>query len=136
MNNLITAITSKLSGSSLSTDVGGRIYLDRAPDDCAFPYVVFFVVSGTPERTYTEHYTITLIQFSLFSASPSAVEITGMYNDLVSLYDECTMTITGSTLVWMKEQNLTTMVEDITATDGTQNVKHWAVDFEIMTSLN
>jgi hypothetical protein len=136
MNNLLTAIYGKTSGSALSADVGGRIFLDRAPDNTEFPYVVFFIVSGVPDRTFSEHYTNTLIQFSLFSASEGAAEITDMYADLKALFDECALTITSSTLVWMREQNLTTMIEDITTVNGAQQVKHWAVDFEILTSLN
>ena len=136
MNNLLTAITNKFSGSALSSDVSGRIFLDSAPDNTEFPYVVFFIVSGTPEKTFTEHYTNTLIQFSLFSALEGATEIMDMYTDLKALFDDCSLTITGSTLVWMREQNLTTMVEDITVADASQKVKHWAADFSIMTSLN
>lgn len=136
MQNLITAIYSKFSGSAFSTDCGGRIFLDQAPEGTEWPYCVFFIVSGTPDKTFTEHYTNTLIQFSLFSASSGAAEITTMYADLVSLLDECSLSITGSTLVWMRESNLTTMVEDITVADATTQVRHWACDYEIMTSLN
>ena len=136
MNNLLTAIYGKVSGSALANDVSGRVYLDQAPQGVEFPYVVFFIVSGTPDRTFTERYTDTTIQFSIFSDSPAATEITNIYKDLKALYDECALTITSSSLVWMREQNLVTMVDDITTPDGTQEVKHWAVDFEIRTSLN
>jgi len=136
MNNLLTAIKTKLTGSALSTAVGGRVYLDRAIPGAAFPYVVYFVVSAVPERTFTEHYTDTLIQFSIFSSSPGAAEITTIYNALVALFDECALAITGSTLVWMREVNLRTSVEDITTPSGVQTVKQWDVDFELKTSLN
>ena len=136
MNYLLTALMSKFSGSSFSTDVGGRIYLDEAPAGAQFPYCVFFIVSGVPDKTFTEHYTDTAIQFSLFSTSKSAAEITGMYADLKALLDECSLSITGSSLVWCREQNLMTMVDEITTLEGTSTVKHWAVDFEILTSLN
>jgi len=136
MNNLLTALMTKISGSAFSSDVGGRVYLDQAPQGAEFPYCVFFVVTANPDRTFTEHYTDALIQFSLFSASSGAAEITTAYNDLVALLDECALTISGSKLVWMKESNLTTMVEDITVADATQTVKHWAVEFSILTSLN
>jgi hypothetical protein len=136
MNNILTAIHGKTVASALSTDVGGRIYLDRAPDNCEYPYCVYSVVVATPEKTFTEHYTNTLIQFSLFSSSSGATEITTMYNDLKSLFDECSLTITSNTLVWMKEQNLTTMVDDVTTPAGLQTVKHWAADFEVLTSLS
>lgn len=136
MSALLTAIFGKTAGSALSTTVGGRIYLDQAPAGTEFPYVVFFIVSATPDRTFTERYTDTLIQFSLFSSSESAVEITTMYSNLQSLFDECALTVTGSTLVWMREQNLTTMVDDITTANGTSSVRHYAVDFEVYLSLN
>jgi hypothetical protein len=136
MNNLLTAIASKITGSALNTDVGGRIYLDRAPDNCEYPYCVYSIISAVPEKTFTEHYTNTLIQFSLFSASEGATEISTIYRDLKTLFDECSMTITSNTMVWMREQNLTTMIEDVTTVDGIQTLKHWAVDFEILTSLS
>lgn len=136
MNNLLTAIKGKFAGSALSTVVGGRIYLDQAPDGTVFPYVVFFIVADTPEKTFSEDFENVLIQFSLFSSSPGAAEITTMYANLKTLFDECALAITASTLVWMKRVNLTTMVDDITLLDATQSVKHWAVDYEVKTSLN
>lgn len=136
MDNILKAIYGKLSGSTLSTDVGGRVYLDEAPQGCQFPYIVFFVVTAVPDKTFTEHYTDTVIQFSIFSSSSSGVEISGIYNDLKALYDDCTFTITSNHLVWMREQNLTTMINEVTTVDGLQTVKHWAVDFELKTSLD
>jgi hypothetical protein len=136
LKNLLTAIMTKTTGSALSIDVGGRIYLDQAPDNSTFPYVVFFIVSDVPEKTFSEDFENVLIQFSLFSASSGATEITTIYTDLKSLFDECSLSITGNTLVWMKRANLTTMVDDITIQDGTQAVKHWAVDYDIMTQAN
>jgi hypothetical protein len=135
MQNLLTAIYGKTSGLSFPC------YLDQAPQGTEFPYCVFFVVSGVPEKTFSEHYTNTLIQFSLFSASSGATEITTMYKDLKALFDECSLTIppTGTatdTLIWMREANLTTMMDEITVADATTQVRHWACDYEIMTSLN
>jgi hypothetical protein len=130
MDELIKAIITKLSGSTISSDVNGRVFLDRAPDGCEFPYIVFFVVSSVPDWQFSERFEDTLIQFSLFSNSESAVEITTMLKDLRALLDDCSMTITGDTLVWFRRQNITTMVEDITTTAGTQSVKHYAVDYE------
>ena len=56
-----------------------------------------------------------------------------MYADLLSLFDECSMTITSNNLVLFAFQNLVTMVDEITTPEGTATVKHWAVDFGIMT---
>jgi hypothetical protein len=130
MDELIKAIITKFSGSTISSDVNGRVFLDRAPDGCEFPYIVFFVVSSVPDWQFSERFEDTLIQFSLFSSSESAVEITTMLKDLKSLFDDCSLTITGDTLIWFRRQNITTMVEEITTATGTQTIKHYAVDYE------
>jgi hypothetical protein len=133
LKNILTAIYSKFSGSAFSTDVGGRIYLDEAPNGAEFPYCVFFVVSGIPDNVFGKKGKETLIQFSLFSKSQSVTEIATMYADLRALFDECTLSITGNTFIDMHEENLVTMVDEVTTPDGTSTVKHWAVDYQITT---
>jgi hypothetical protein len=139
LNNLLTAMMTHFSETiggnhnAFYNDINGRLYRNRAPAETEFPYAVYFIVSGTPDDVFNKKGRNILIQFSLFSASESAVEITTMYNDLHSLFDDCTLTITSNTLIDMHETNLTTMVEDITVADGTTTVKHYAVDFEIIT---
>jgi hypothetical protein len=136
MKALSTAIFSKLAGSTLETDIGGRLFKGRADEGAEFPYAVFMVVSDVPEKTFTEDFENVLIQFSLFSSASSSGEIEDMYSHLKTLFDECSLTITGSTLVWMKRANAFLMVEDHTTTAGTQQVWYYAVDYEVMTSLN
>ena len=46
MNNMLTAIATKISGSALQSYVGGRIYLDQAEQGAQFPYVVYFIVAS------------------------------------------------------------------------------------------
>ena len=133
MKNILTAIYGKFTGSDLSSYVGGRIYLDLAPESCEFPYVVYSVVSVIPDDVFAKKGKQSLVQFSLFSANPSAVEISTMHGYLKALFDDCSMTITSNTLLWMHEVNLTTMVEDITVGEGVQSVKHWAADYEVVT---
>jgi hypothetical protein len=132
MNNILTAIYSKFSGSALSSAVGGRIYLDRAPDGCQFPYVVYSIISAVPDDNFKTDMDNIYIQFSLFSDSEGATEITTMYNNLKTLFDNAVLTITGSTNVMTSRENLTTMTEEIVSTSGTQKLKHWAVDYSII----
>jgi hypothetical protein len=132
MNNLLQAIMTKCSGSALSAGVGGRIFLDVAPDGTELPYVVLEIAGSAPQDTFTDAIEGVLIRFSLFSASPGATEITGIYANMKALFDYCTMTITGSTHIEMVRQSLTTMVDDITTPAGTVGLKHWAVDYSIM----
>jgi hypothetical protein len=135
VKNLTTAIFGKLSGSTLATDIGGRLYKGRAPEGAEYPYAVYMLVSDVPEKTFTEQYENVIIQFSLFSSASGSTEVEDMYTHLSALYDECAMTITGSTLVWMKRSNAQLMVEDHTTPAGTAQVWHYAVDFEVLISL-
>lgn len=136
MKALTTAIYSQLAGSALSTAVGGKMFKGRAPDGTSFPYVIFFVVTDMPDRTFTEDYENVIIQFSLFSTASGTTEIEDMFTHLKTLYDEKPFTITGSTLVWMRRSNTSFLVEDHTTPTGTQQVWHYAVDFEVLTSLD
>ena len=130
MDALLAAIYSKLTGSALSSDVGGRVYLDEAPAGCEFPYIVFFIVSGVPDNVFNKYGESVMIQFSLFSDSAGAAEITDMFNDLTAIYDDAQLTVTGYSMIIMERQNLVTMVEEIETTEGKQAVKRWAVDYE------
>lgn len=132
MNNLLAAIMTKCSGSALSSDVGGRIFLDEAPEGSAFPYVVFKIIASTPQDTFKNSIEDTLIQFSLFSISDGAAEITDMYADLRSLFDWQALTITGNTCIWVMREGLATMFDDVTTPSGTVGLRHWAVDYSIM----
>jgi hypothetical protein len=136
MNNLLTAIISKTSGSAFSTDVGGRIFADDAPQNIEYPYAVFFIVAGNPDDVFAKKGRDILLQFSLFSASSGLTEITTMYNDLHSLFDDCSLTITSNTLIWMHEVNFVTMIDEVLVNDATQRVRHWAVDFNIITEAS
>jgi len=130
MKNLLTAIMSKLTGSSVNTDVGGRIYLDQAPAGTqTFPYVVFFVVSGYQNDTFKHKIDEFLLQVSIFSASLGITEISGIYDHLKTALDDVSLTVSGETVISFVRDNLTTMVEDVTATGATSSIKHWAVDY-------
>ena len=135
MNNLLTAIRGKATGSTLSTYVGGRIYLDEIPENVpvVFPHVVYRIVGGSKDDTFTEDFEEILIEFLLVSTSSGATEITTMYNRLTSLYDECILSITSKTFYRMHRPGPpVTYVEDVLTQDGTQRAKHWAVDYDIL----
>lgn len=138
MNDLLAAIEGMFSGSVLWDTVGGRIYRDIAPTlDC--PYVIWSVISSTPQRTFTEYYQNTVIQFTLCGSKAGGAAIMGqMYEDLKALFDECELTMTDSTLVWMREVNLVTMAQELDTPlpDGSDGMYMWCVDYEVYTSLD
>jgi len=134
MLNLSKAIFGKLSTSALSAHIANRMFKGRAPEGAEYPYIVYLIVSNSPEKTFSEDFENTIIQFSIFSSASGSTEVEDIYTDLKTLYDECAMTIAGSTLlVWMKRTNATLMVEDHTVKAGTVQVWHYAVDYEVLT---
>ncbi len=137
MKALTDAIWGKCtSATDLYADIGGRLFKGRAPQGAELPYVVFFVVSSVPEKTYTDDLENALVQFSLFSKTESIVEVEGMFSHLKALYDECDLSVTGYSAIWMRRQNATLMSEEHVTPDGTVNVWHYAVDYEIFMSTN
>jgi len=133
MKNLTTAIYGKLSGSALAAHIGTRLYKGRAPEGASYPYIVYMVVTNSPDHTFNERYEDTLIQFSLFSSESGSTEVENMYIDLKTLYDEVAMTITGDTLIWMRRVNATQFIEDHTTPAGT--IKVWAYHVEFMVTV-
>jgi hypothetical protein len=133
MQALITAIENKLLDSTIYNDVGGRCYYDTA-DSNDTPYLVYSIVSGIPDNVFQKTGESVLMQFDLFSAlSAGKTQITTMYTDLTSLFDDCSLTITGKNCVQFQRQNLVTIVEDLSALqDGSSICLHWAVDYEIV----
>lgn len=132
MKNLLAAINTKITGSSLATSVGNRFYLDSAPDGATFPYVVFSIVSGYPMDAFVERVNDITIQFSLFSTSSGLLEIGTMYDYLVALFDDATFAVSGDTLLMCKRENMVTMLTDITTSGGAMGCRHWAIDYRML----
>ena len=133
MNAFFTAILTKLSGTTLETLAGGRVYLDQSPEGTqVFPYIVFFIVHSNQQDDFKNQLDNTLLQFSIFSASAGMAEITAIYDALKSVFDDAALSISGSTVVWMIRQNLMTMTEAVTSGSGESVVKHWAVDYSVL----
>lgn len=132
MKNLTTAIYSKLSGSTLTSLIGGRLYKGRAPENVQYPYAVFFVVVDTQADTFKDKHDDVIIQFSLFSSASSTTEIEGIYAALKSLYDDATLSITGATQALIHRISATFMSEEHTTRDGLQEIWHYSVDYHIV----
>ena len=125
-----------MAGSAFGTAIGNRLFKGQAPDGTEYPYATYMVVTNNPERTFTEDFENTTIQFSLFSTASGTTEIENMFSALKALYDEQSFTITGSKLIWMRRATTVFNVEDHTTPSGTQRVWAYHCDFEIMESLD
>jgi hypothetical protein len=133
LKNLTTAIFGKcVEGTDLHADIGGRLFKGRAPEGTEYPYVVFMLISDVPENTFSEDLDDVVIQFSLFSLVSSSAEVEDMFTHLKAIYDDCSLTISGSSLIWMKRQVAQLMAEEHTTPSGTVEAWHYAVDYSIL----
>jgi len=137
MKNLSTAIygvfTALTAGvnNDFYDDIQGRLFKGRAPEGTQYPYAVFMLISVVPTRTFSEHFEDSLIQFSLFSSTSSSSEVEDMFTHVKALYDEAQFDITENELIWMRYENAQLMPDAVTTPEGTFEIWHYAVDFEI-----
>ncbi len=95
MNELRTAIYNKTqTTSAFKTSIGGRFYFDKAPQTPTFPYVVAHEIVSNYDYTFTEQFETVRIQFNIYSKSTSVSESGIIFNNLKSLFDWSTLTIT------------------------------------------
>ena len=99
----------KVEGSYVDfyDDIGGRLYYEKAPSDVTEPYAVFSFISGkkmywfaetTPDVGNDE-----LVQFMIYDKKDNGLSaIEGYVVNMHSLYDFCDLTITGYTLMEMR----------------------------------
>ena len=134
---LCTAIYTRfLTDNGFKDSVNGKLFENDAPDGTEYPYAVYTIVAAPKDRTFTEEFTNTLIQFSLFSANMDSAEIKNMYDSLTELFDDCQLSLDNSNHLWMAEENLITDITEETTPDGTREVRVYHVDYDILTCLN
>lgn len=110
MKALQTAIYNKaLTGSNtFKTAVNSRFYFFMAPQNTTFPYATYDFVVNTYDNQFNEDFEEFVVQFSIFSQSTSSSEAGDIYGYLTTLFDWCSLTITGYSLVEMKRMSTTT----------------------------
>jgi hypothetical protein len=128
---LLTGIVTLANGTTFLNDIAGRFFCDYAPEGVDYPHVVFFIVTGHPAYTFTDTQEDITLQFSIFSTSESAIEVATIAKDLKAVYDDCALSVTGYTRIWMIRKGTVTNVENMDAPTGTPLVRHWAIDYDI-----
>lgn len=112
-------------------DVAGQLYHTEAEQGATFPYCVLSHVLSVPEDTFTEKLDEILIQFSIFSKKDSSVEVMDAMADLKTLFDDCSFTITGDTLVYFVRGIEGLTREEMDSDEG-QSVWHYHVDYRVL----
>jgi hypothetical protein len=112
MNAIRTAIYSKFTANpanSFYTGLGGKLYYAQSPQvtsiASACPYAVFYILSDTADWTFREKFDYYTVQFSLYDTTATLVET--HFANLISLYDDAVLSITGFSHVWCKREMAT-----------------------------
>jgi len=132
MKTIFSGIMSETTGTALSTAVGGRIYLDYAPDGASLPNIVYSIVTDSQEDTFTDSIDDMIIQFSIFHNSLSGSAVADIYDALRAVFDDAVITAAGYTPIMMVHENLETMVDEFTTASGSEIIRHWAVDYRLV----
>jgi len=97
-NAVATAIYSKVTGSinTFDTAIGGRIYYQQAPQEATYPFCVFFLIDERYDYMFLEEFEEHVIQFNIYSNDTASSDEAGdIYGYLTTLFDWCTLTVSG-----------------------------------------
>jgi len=83
---------------AIYTNVGGRFYLTEAPQNTAFPYIVYYLANNDYDYQFVEDFEDFLIQFNIFDDKASASNISTYFENLKTLFDWSVPTVTGYTV--------------------------------------
>jgi len=127
MKALLQGIISEISGTDFATNIGSRLFLAEAPPDSTMPYCVYNVISEMPDEYFSgaDLEEITL-SFSIFSEDESAIEANDLFENLKTCFDNCDLSVTGYTHVYMW-RDISSLIRD-----PESNVWQYNVDYEVM----
>jgi hypothetical protein len=136
MRNLTTALMTyfnKTEGgvhNSFWISITGKLRKEKAEQTDTLPYAVYHIISDVPSWTFSSDFEDVRIQFDLYSQLESSSQIEDMYTNLKALFDWCSLTVTGSTHLYMRRESarLTKDPED--------SVWHYSVDYTTKLELN
>lgn len=113
MTNLFEAIYTAYMGSSLASSLSA-LHNTLAPEDAAFPYGTFSIISVTSDWTFTEEMENCLVQFNLFSNTVDATEICNLFELLKTAFDFVDLTIADyESISMIRENAILTKIENI-----------------------
>lgn len=137
MKALATALMNKAANSNFLGSIGGRFRNGRAEEGEAYPYSLFLLpVSNDPQglSTFDRNYDDIYMQFSIYSSLYAPSEAWTIHGYLTALYDYCSLSITGKTLIVMKRINTVLIPEDHTVPGKNETIRVWhiATDYNLL----
>jgi len=114
MTDLFAAIMIRYAAVPLASSLTGGLWSTLAPQDTAFPYGVFSLISDVPEWTFGENLENILLQFNLFSNTSDPVQVCALFTLLKTAFDFLDLSIDNyETVSLIRENAILTKVEDI-----------------------
>lgn len=95
MNALFTAIATRWTAMM----AGRAIYNTSAMEEATLPYATMTLVSDTSDWTFAEDFEDCLIQFNLFSGTPTCEEVGLTFEALKIAFDKHDLAIEGGEIV-------------------------------------
>lgn len=89
--NLFKADTSH----AFYTGISGRFYHVKAPQNATFPYAVYDLIIADDELNFTDENESFQMQFDIFTQSNSTSSAGTLLAAMKTLYDDCTLIVTG-----------------------------------------
>jgi len=82
------------------TSIDGKQFLGEAEQDSEYPYVVFTILNGVPEYTFSpeiasEAFEDFLVQFNIYSQNTSSEEAGTILRYLKAHYDNISLSVSG-----------------------------------------
>jgi len=104
------------------------LYFVEAKQNADMPFAVFHIIANDLDPYFADNPKIDtyLIQFSIFSDASGPTEAGNIFNYLNTLYDNCTLTVSGYDFVSMSREHSNLL------RDPENEIWHYVVDYEII----
>lgn len=113
MTEVDTAIESRFDATSgapavhnaLYIAISGKMYNEEAPEGIDIEkesYITFHELNAQPEYNFSSSFEVVSYQFNIFAFTITALD--SFFTKLKDLYDNCTLTVSGYTSVYMKRK--------------------------------
>jgi len=88
---------------TIYTNLDGKLRLFEAKQGETLPYCVYYLIGDGPDWYFEDERIFrAMIQFNLYTDDRSATNVCTYTDNLMALYDECTLSVTGYTFLRME----------------------------------
>ena len=104
MKTLFQAIYARFHAYSDLANNVTDIFLNEAPQNVVYPYIVVTLISGTEEFDSDNYREDAMLEFNIYSKEISASEVTDIYEYLKGGFDFHALSVSGYTTLILKRE--------------------------------